>query len=203
MRCLQCDHENADDVTLCANCGAPLTRQAEEGPVGSLPPGPINLETPEIPAQPPAVPAQPAPAAPTPAPEPPRAHPVQLGPAAAPHPGISPQPVAQGGLPTPSLPPQMQGYQSLPQADSKNATITLVLGIVSLFCAGLITGIIALVIGSQAKKEPNLTPNSQMMIKVGMILGTIGIVLNVLAILYYIVIVVMAVAGAGIHRMTP
>ncbi|RZL66988.1 MAG: DUF4190 domain-containing protein [Pedobacter sp.] len=89
------------------------------------------------------------------------------------------------------------GYQNLP-----NATIVLVLGILSIaFCCcygilGLIPAIIALVLSKKDKALYELNPSmytesSFKNLKAGRICAIVGLVLNIISLLYYIAIIVI------------
>ncbi|WP_231464102.1 CCC motif membrane protein [Pedobacter sp. Leaf132] len=89
------------------------------------------------------------------------------------------------------------GFQNLP-----NATIVLVLGILSIaFCCcygilGLIPAIIALVLSKKDKALYELNPSmytesSFKNLKAGRICAIVGLVLNIISLLYYIAIIVI------------
>ncbi|MET0146163.1 MAG: DUF4190 domain-containing protein [Ilumatobacteraceae bacterium] len=82
--------------------------------------------------------------------------------------------------------PSGYGSAAVPTGNNGKATASLVLGIVSLFCFGIITGIIAIVLSTQAKKEIAATGQAgDGMAKAGLILGIIGVVLSVVWIPFY------------------
>ncbi len=86
--------------------------------------------------------------------------------------------------------PQQPGFGQVPQQKSSNATTSLVLGIVSILCCGLLAGIPAIYFASQAEKEFALNPalGGQGNAKAGKILGIIGSVLSVLGFIVYFLI---------------
>lgn len=89
---------------------------------------------------------------------------------------------------------QGYGYQSAPQQNQK-ALWSMILGIVSLFCCGIITGVVAVILGGQAKSEiaqSNGTQTGEGMAKAGVITGWIGIALTVLGIIAWVLLVVVA-----------
>ena len=70
---------------------------------------------------------------------------------------------------------QQPGYGSAPQGNDKKAIWALVLGILSIVCCGIFTGIPAVILGRQSKLQ-----GGGGMAKAGEILGYIGIALSVL-----------------------
>ncbi len=67
-------------------------------------------------------------------------------------------------------------------------TTVLVLGIVSFFCFGIITGTIAFFMGTAALKEIDAVPgrySNRGQVNAGRICGIIGAILNVLSIIYW------------------
>lgn len=106
-------------------------------------------------------------------------------------PGDYPQPVYPP--PPPAAPYGYAGQQygvpgyGAPQTSQK-AIWALVLGVVSLFCCGLVTGIVAIVLGKQAGDEINRSGGMLTgagMAKAGMILGIIGLGVSVLLIVLF------------------
>ncbi|MCK5890637.1 MAG: DUF4190 domain-containing protein [Aeromicrobium sp.] len=93
--------------------------------------------------------------------------------------GSTPPP--EGGYPPPgSYPPQAPGGYGMPSKTNGKAIASLVLGIVSLFCFGLITGILAIVFSRLATQEIESSQGTQTgagMAKAGLIMGIIGLVL--------------------------
>lgn len=79
------------------------------------------------------------------------------------------------------------GYGAAPQPHPKG-TLVLILGILSIFCCGIFTGIPAIIIGGKAKKDIDANPGAYTnggMVKAGWILGIISIALTVLWIILY------------------
>ena len=77
-------------------------------------------------------------------------------------------------------------YGGAPQSNSSKATTSLVLGILSLLCFGLLTGIPAMIIGRNATKEidaSNGTIGGRGMATAGFVTGIIGTLLSVLGII--------------------
>ena len=78
-----------------------------------------------------------------------------------------------------------QGYNTYPQNQQMNniapepgrglAIASLVLGIVSFFCVGVIAGIVAIIFGAMAKNQGNKSG----MATAGIVLGIIGFVLSI------------------------
>ena len=64
----------------------------------------------------------------------------------------------------------------------------MILGIVSLVCCGLLTGIPAIILGNMGKKEIDLDPTQtgRGMAQAGFIMGIIGTVLSVVGIIVYV-----------------
>lgn len=84
------------------------------------------------------------------------------------------------------------GYAAAPKSNQK-AVWALVLGILSVLCCSVVSGIPALVLGNMAKKEINQSGGAQTgagMAKAGVILGIISIVLLIL----YLVLLAAGVA---------
>ena len=87
-------------------------------------------------------------------------------------------------------PPPPGGFQ--PQYGTASVphpkgTTVLVLGIVSFFCFGIITGVIAYVMGTNALKEIDANPgyyNNRGTVNAGRICGIIGAVLSLIGIIY-------------------
>ena len=100
--------------------------------------------------------------------------------------------------PPPVWPPQ-QGSPSpygAPQSNS-NATLILVLGILSIFCFGIILGPIAWILGNNALKSGYVDPSQAGQISAGRICGIIGTVLSILSIIYYIAVFGFVLAHPG------
>ncbi|GAA1732904.1 DUF4190 domain-containing protein [Aeromicrobium alkaliterrae] len=95
--------------------------------------------------------------------------------------GSTPPP--EGGYPPQGpggYPSQAPGGYGMPTKTNGKATASLVLGIVSFFCFGLVTGILAIVFSRMATQEirtSNGTQTGEGLAKAGFILGIIGVVL--------------------------
>jgi hypothetical protein len=101
--------------------------------------------------------------------------------------GVAPD--SQGGThmsdftPPPPPPGPAYGVPGGVPANHPRAVLILVLGIVSLFCCGIITGPIAIIFANKAKAEINAsngTLGGAGMVQAGFILGIIGTVLSIL-----------------------
>lgn len=137
---------------------------------------------------------------------PPPEHPEGQGGDAAPEPGAGGTPPPggypppPGGYPPPAYPPPPPaapyGYAGQPYGTpgygaprtSQKAVWALVLGIASFFCCGIITGIVAIVLGKQAGDEiarsgGMLTGGG--MAKAGLILGILGVLASILTIVLF------------------
>lgn len=102
------------------------------------------------------------------------------------------QPPAGGyGAPPPAYGQQPQFGQphGAPAAVTGNkATWALVLGILSLVCCGLFTGIPAIIMGKNAKAELEAAGQSGSTANIGMILGIVGTALSVLGLLFFLLV---------------
>lgn len=90
--------------------------------------------------------------------------------------------------PPPPPPPGPGGYAA-PQTNQK-ALWSMILGILSLVCCGLLAGIPALILGNSAQKEIAASGGMQTgegMAKAGVILGWISIALSILGLIFAIV----------------
>lgn len=84
-----------------------------------------------------------------------------------------------------------------PPAASTRATAALILGILSLICAGFLTGIPAIILGSMEMKaiKAGLSPASgEGIAKVGYILGIVGTVLTCLAMLAFAALLALGIS---------
>ena len=85
--------------------------------------------------------------------------------------------------PPPPPPPGSEGYgYATPQTNQK-ALWSMILGIVSIVCCGLLAGIPALVLGNSARKEIEASRGAQAgagMAQAGVILGWISIAISLL-----------------------
>jgi hypothetical protein len=103
-----------------------------------------------------------------------------------------PPPPPYGAGPGYGAPPPGYGYPAgggyAVPAGNKKAQWALILGIVSLFCCGAVTGIIAIVLSQQAKQEIRASGGMQTgegQAQAGFVLGIIGIALTVLGIVVF------------------
>jgi hypothetical protein len=88
---------------------------------------------------------------------------------------------------------------------SSNATLILVLGILSLVCCGLL-GPVAWIMGNNALRDIDAglgNPNDRGLVVAGRILGIIATVLLVLVILIYGAIFLLAILGVTTTRWSP
>jgi|FaiFalDrversion3_1042247.scaffolds.fasta_scaffold49413_1 phosphotransferase system glucose/maltose/N-acetylglucosamine-specific IIC component len=88
---------------------------------------------------------------------------------------------------------------------SSNATLILVLGILSLVCCGLL-GPVAWIMGNNALRDIDAglgNPNDRGLVVAGRILGIIATVLLVLGILIYGAIFLLAILGVTTTRWSP
>ena len=94
-----------------------------------------------------------------------------------------------------------QGGQTSSQTGSTRALITLILGVLSLVCAGFMTGIPAIIIGNMelnAIKRGEAPKEGEGIAKVGFILGIVGTVLTCLAMAGIIFLMILGISlGAG------
>lgn len=160
-RCPQCGMENDDSDAFCRNCGTRLPEEQHDGPVGSLPHGPVSVgEETTQPEQPVDNTAE------SPTPEPTQQAPLQ--------PTVPPPPPYTGAG---------QAYQStVPAQQSQLGLWSLIAGIAAFFICGFILGPIAIVLAVQARKEPSA---NQRMARAGLILGILATVLNVIAFIFF------------------
>lgn len=96
-------------------------------------------------------------------------------------------PPPPGGYP----PPAPGGYGQPPAKNSTKAIVGLVLGIVSLLCCGLFTGIPAIIVSVIAKKEINSSNGQQ----TGGALATAGLVLGIVGTAWSIVYGILIATG--------
>ena len=94
------------------------------------------------------------------------------------------------GPPTPGYQQPVGAYGGGGQQNAK-ALWSMILGILSLVCCGLFTGIPAIILGHMGKKEIDLAPGQtgRGMAQAGFIMGIIGTVLSVVGFVIYAVIV--------------
>jgi hypothetical protein len=102
--------------------------------------------------------------------------------------------------PPPAWPPQpgVPSPYGAPQSSS-NATLILVLGILSIFFFQIILGPIAWILGNNALKSGAVDPAQMSQINTGRICGIIGTVLGLLILVTYIV-VFSTVGLAALHH---
>ncbi len=108
-----------------------------------------------------------------------------------------PPPPPYGSAPGYGAPPPPTGYPApggyaVPSSNQK-ALWSMILGILSLFCCGVLTGIVAVVLSQQAKKEIAASGGMQAgsgQAQAGFVLGIIGIALTVLGLIGYVGLVV-------------
>jgi uncharacterized membrane protein len=94
--------------------------------------------------------------------------------------------------PPPPPQPGPGGYGYATPQQNQKALWSMILGILSLICCGVVVGIVAIVLGNSAKKEIAASGGMQTgegMAKAGVIMGWIGIALTILY-------VILAVTGA-------
>jgi len=103
-----------------------------------------------------------------------------------------------GGYPGYQTQPYQQGYGG-PVGDHPQGVLILVLGIAGLLFAGILSPV-AWVLGNRALREINATgvhPGNESMIAAGRILGIIGTVVLVLAVLLGVALVVLFATAAA------
>ena len=97
--------------------------------------------------------------------------------------------------PTPQFPP---GYEAAPAAaaegNARNATVSLVMGILGLVICPIVCSPIAIVFGRRAKEEIRTRPGlgGEGMATAGVILGWIGLALVVVGIVIYAILIATA-----------
>lgn len=142
------------------------------------------------PQDPYSTPQQPAGGVPVPPPPPP---PTPYGGPAAPPPGYGAPVQGYGGYGTPpAMPPT--GYGPMGGTEKNGlGTWALILGILSFFCGGFITGIVAVILGKQSKKaQANGQASNGNLGQIGMVLGWIAIIISVLVIIGWIVLIIIS-----------
>jgi len=100
-------------------------------------------------------------------------------------------PPAYGAPPPPGYGYPAGGAYAVPQGNKK-ALWSMIVGILSLICCGIVTGIVAIVLSQQAKREIAASGGMQTgagQAQAGFILGIIGIALSVVGII--------AIVGTG------
>ena len=123
---------------------------------------------------------------------PPPPNPEDSGSTPPPPPPPPPYGAAPGyGAPPPAYPPPgypAPGGYAVPASNQK-ALWSMILGILSLFCCGVLTGIAAIVLSQQAKKEIAASGGMQTgsgQAQAGFVLGIIGIALTVVGLIAYV-----------------
>jgi Domain of unknown function (DUF4190)/zinc-ribbon domain len=134
----------------------------------------------------------------------------QCGKSAAPAPSAqtaepsAPQTPAQAAPPAPTSPSPVvygqsvpQGYAALPQSDS-TAMVSLILGVLSIFAFSILTGIPAIILGNNARKNirnsgGRLTGDG--LAVVGIILGWVSVGFAVIGILLVVIFVLGALSS--------
>ena len=120
-------------------------------------------------------------------PPPPPEQPDEPGSTPPPYPSTPPPP-AYGAPPPPGYGYPAGGGYAVP-AGNKKALWSMILGILSLFCCGVVTGVVAIVLSQQAKREIAASGGMQRgagQAQAGFILGIIGIVLSLLLAVSYL-----------------
>ena len=109
-----------------------------------------------------------------------------------PPPPPPPPPPPYGAPPGYGAPPPGYGYPAgggyAVPGSNKKAMWSLILGILSLFCCGVVTGIAAIVLSQQAKQEIRASGGVQTgegQAQAGLVLGIIGIAITVLGIVVF------------------
>ena len=99
------------------------------------------------------------------------------------------------GTPPPGYQPPVGSYGGGAQQNQK-ALWSMILGILSLVCCGLFTGIPAIILGHMGKKEIDLAPGQtgRGMAQAGFIMGIIGTVLSVVGTIIYVAIIASAIS---------
>ncbi|MEJ7633430.1 DUF4190 domain-containing protein [Aeromicrobium sp.] len=98
-----------------------------------------------------------------------------------------------------STPPPPGGFQApapggygAPPQQNKKALWSMILGILGLLCCGFFTGIPALILGNQAKKEIAASGGSQ----TGGGMATAGVILGIVAIVFGVISLILFATGA-------
>lgn len=110
------------------------------------------------------------------------------------------QPPPYGNPPPPPAGGYGYGGYPGPPADHPKATTILVLGILSLVCCGLFTGIPAIVMGKSALTEIDASHGrigGRGTVKAGWICGIIGTALSVVGFLFYGLVAVVGLASGS------
>ncbi len=115
-------------------------------------------------------------------------------------------PLEGGGSPQPQWGGQQQGsvgyapsYGTAQPVTSQKAVWSMILGILSLVCLGLLAGIPAIILGNSAKREIASSRGAETgsgMAQAGVVMGIISVAFSVLAILFFLLVVGVG-AGSG------
>ncbi len=108
--------------------------------------------------------------------------------------------------PPPAWPPSPQGGPPMGGAAPVNGQTIMIMGIVSLFCFGIILGPLAWIQGNAALKTLDTygdPTNQRSPVTTGRICGMIGTILAALGIIGYIIAIIAGVAGGLGHPHTP
>ena len=91
----------------------------------------------------------------------------------------------------PPMPPT--GYGPMPGTEKNGlGTWALILGILSFFCGGFITGIVAVILGKKSKQaQANGQASNGNLGQIGMVLGWIATIISVLVIIGWIVLIII------------
>lgn len=110
-------------------------------------------------------------------------------------PPAPPQPPGYGA-PPPGYPQQGGAYGG-GAGNNQKALWSMILGIVSLVCCGLLTGIPAIILGHMGKKEIDAAPgqSGRGMAQAGFIMGIIGTVLSIVGIIVYVAFIGFAISS--------
>ena len=91
--------------------------------------------------------------------------------------------------PPPPPQPGPGGYGYAAPQQNQKALWSMILGILSLICCGVVVGIVAIVLGNSAKNEIAASGGMQTgegMAKAGVILGWIGVALTILGVILFV-----------------
>lgn len=84
-----------------------------------------------------------------------------------------------------------------PGGEHPQGTMILILGILSLVCCGLFTGIPAIIMGRKALREIDAAPgrfSNRGIVNGGYICGIIGTVLSALGVIFYVIVAIAALS---------
>jgi hypothetical protein len=105
---------------------------------------------------------------------------------------------------TPPWPPPPGGLQPMPgpATGNSNATLILVLGILSIVCLPIV-GPVAWILGNNALSSGTVDPSQISQVNAGRICGMVGTAFLALGIIYWIAIAVGVAHGLGTPHPTP